>query len=82
MRPDPEESRENTAGIITPANEEREQRAIGTVEAVGVGIEDIKEGDRVIYGAFGGETIKLSDAKEDERKLLFEEDILAFIDEE
>lgn len=81
VQPDPEESRESKYGIITPSNVEQERKAIGTVLAVGPEIKDVKRGDRVIYGAFAGEKIKLSEsAKEVDYVLLFDEDVLAFIE--
>lgn len=82
MEPDGEESRESQHGLLTPSNVEKEQKAIGTVVAVGSEIKDIKKGDRVIYGAFAGEQLKLKDnpLKKVDYVLLFDEDILAFIE--
>ncbi len=85
VEPDPEGSRESRHGIITPSNVEQERKAIGTVLAVGPEIKDIKKGDRVIYGAFAGEKIKIKDLlresiKEVDYVLLFDEDVLAFIE--
>lgn len=80
VKPDPAESRLSAHGLATPSNVEQEQKAIGTVIEVGPDIKDIKKGDRVIYGAFAGEKIKLKEStKEVEYVLLFDEDILAFI---
>lgn len=82
VRPDDEESRENEFGIITPDNVEKEQKAFGTVEAVGKGIDDIKKGDRVIYGAYAGEKIKIKQSKKEvDYILLFDEDVLAFLED-
>jgi len=79
--PEPEASRESAHGIVTPTNVEQETKAFGTVIAVGPQIQDVKKGDRVIYGAFAGEHIKLSEsAKEVDYVLLFNEDVLAFIE--
>lgn len=81
VRPDAEESRESEHGILTPSNIEQEQKAIGEVLAVGPEIKDIKVGDRVIYGAYAGEKIKLRESsKEVDYLLLFDEDVLAFIE--
>lgn len=78
--PDGEESRESEYGIFTPSNQEVEQRAIGTVLAVGANITDIKKGDRVIYGAYAGEKLKLKESsKEVDYIILFDEDVLAKI---
>ncbi len=82
VKPDPEESRENEFGIITPDNVEKEQKAFGTVEAVGAEIKDIKKGNRVIYGAYAGEKIKMMQkGKEVDYVLLFDEDVLAFLED-
>ena len=80
VRPDDEASRTTESGLMVPSSVEQEQRAIGTVLAVGDGIKDVKKGDRVIYGAFAGETLNFSrDPKKVEYKLLFDEDVIAFI---
>jgi chaperonin GroES len=77
---DEAESRESEHGIITPENVDREQRAFGTVVAVGPEINDLKKGDRVIYGAYAGETIEESiKGKTVEYKLLDDEDVIAFL---
>ncbi len=78
VEPDPEESRESAHGIITPSNVEQERKAVGTVQAVGPDIRDVSKGDRVIYGAFAGEKLKLGDQ---EFVLLFDEDVLAFLED-
>lgn len=81
VKPDGEEARENKFGIITPGNVEQEQRAIGTVLAVGSDITDIKKDDRVIYGAYAGEKIKLKESNKDvDYILLFDEDVLATLE--
>ena len=81
VRQDEDESRESDFGIIMPSNVEQEQKAIGTVIAVGPDIKDIKKGDRVIYGAYAGEKIKLKESsKEVDFVILFDEDILAFME--
>lgn len=82
VKPDGEGSRESANGIITPDNEEQETKAIGTVEAVGPEITDVKKGQRVIYGAFAGEDIKFEESnKEVDFKLLEDEYVLAFIED-
>jgi len=81
VKPDGVESRESESGIITPSNIEQEQKAIGTVIAVGSDIKDIYRDDRVIYGAYAGEVIKFREGGKDvEYRILFDEDILAFIE--
>lgn len=82
LQQDKTESRESKNGIITPSNVEQEQKAIGTVIAAGAEIKDIKKGDRVIFGAFCGEKLKFKDGtKEVEYILLFDEDVIAFIED-
>ena len=79
---DGEETRQSEYGILTPDNVEQERKAVGTVIAVGPKIEDVKEGDRVIFGAFAGEKIQMQEgSKKVDYVLLFDEDVLAFIKE-
>ena len=80
VKPNDAESRVSEHGIISPDNEEQETKAIGTVIAVGPEIKDIKEGNKVIYGAFAGEQISFKESTEEvDFVLLFDEDVLAFI---
>lgn len=77
---DKEETLVSEFGIALPANTEREQKAFGTVEAVGKGIDDVKKGDRVLFGAFAGETVEQTvKCKKVEYKLLDDEDVIAYI---
>jgi len=81
VRPDGEASRVSEHGLITPSNVEQEKKSVGTVEAVGPDIKDVKKGDRVIYGTYAGERIKLHNGKEEvDFALLFDEDVLAFLE--
>ena len=67
-------------GIVTPDNVEKEQKAYGTIVAVGPDIKDVKVGDRVIYGAYAGEDIQQDESgKKVDYKLLDDEDVIAFI---
>lgn len=67
-------------GIVTPDAVEKEQKAYGTVEAVGAEIKDVKKGDRVVFGAYAGEDIEQEEkGKKVEFKLLDDEDVIAFI---
>ena len=79
VKPD-KEAQESEFGIITPDNVEKEQKAIGTVIRIGSEVElPIKEGTKVVYGAFAGEKMKIE--KENEEYLfLNEEFILAYED--
>lgn len=81
VRPDEEQSRENEFGIITPTNVEQEQKAMGEVLAVGSDIKDIQPGQRVIYGTYAGDTLKVTEKGEEvEYKLLHDDHVLAFIE--
>lgn len=80
VKPDSAEARVTDSGLVVPSNIEQEQKAIGIVIAVGAEIKDIKVGDRVIYGVYVGEAIKLREnGKEVDYKILFDEDVLAFL---
>lgn len=80
VKPDSEESRESESGILTPDNVEQEKKSIGTVIEVGSEIKDISKKDRVIFGTFSGDRIKLKEnLKEVEYVILHDEDVLAFI---
>jgi len=76
IKPDAEKSRESENGIITPSNVEQEQKAIGTVIAVGTDVKDIKKGDRVVYGVFAGDPIKFDEV---DYKFVHEEFILGIL---
>lgn len=79
-KPVDKESHELESGLLLPTTEEQEQKSVGIVEAVGEKITDIKVGDKVIYGAYAGETVRRrEDAKEVEYKLLLDEDVVAFL---
>lgn len=83
VKPDGEESRTSKSGLSIPDSVEQEKKAMGTVIEVGPEIKDIKVGDHVLYGVFAGEQISFKEsAGQIDYVLLFEEDILAFIEEE
>ena len=80
VKPVDKESHELDSGLILPSTEEQEQKATGIVQSVGELVTDIKQGDKVIYGAFAGETLKRREnEKEVEYKLLLNEDVIAFL---
>lgn len=80
VKQDDPASKINEYGIINPDSEEQEQKSQGTVESVGSEIKDIKKGDRVIFGAYAGEEVKVKNGfKYDSYRLLFDEDIIAFL---
>ena len=82
VRRDEAKSRVSEFGISAPENSEEEQKAFGTVVEVGDGIKDVKKGDRVIYGAYAGETLEVEEkGKTIEYKLLDDEDVIAHISE-
>lgn len=67
-------------GIVTPENIEKEQKAYGTVVAVGPDIKDVKVGDRVVYGMYSGEDIEQDEkGAKVQYKLLDDEDVIAFL---
>lgn len=73
------EAKENEVGLLMPSNEEVEEKAQGVVIEVGE-VKDIKKGDRVVYGAFAGEKMEVTEkGKKVEYKLLHDDDIIAFI---
>ena len=80
VRPEKADQGVTAAGITLPANEEREQKAIGTVEAVGGDVSGVEKGDKVLYGVFAGEKISSNeDGKKVERLLVLDEDVIAFL---
>lgn len=83
VQPDSGEAKESKFGILTPSNVEEDKKAIGTVKAVGSDVKDelMKPGKRVIYGLYAGERLKLKENDKDvEYVLLFDEDVLAFLE--
>lgn len=73
-------SRVSEHGISAPSSTEQEEKAFGTVIAVGDKITDVKKGDRVIYGAFAGEEVELEEKnKKVKYRLLEDEFVIAFI---
>jgi len=80
VKPDPEQSRTTEYGISIPTNVEQDKKAVGIVIATGSEIKDIKVGDRVIYGVYSGESVKLMEnGVEVDYVLLLEEWVLAFL---
>lgn len=80
IKPLVKESQENERGLLIPANEEKEQKAQGIVEAIGDKVKGVKVGDRVVFGAYAGEQLKVRDGNQEvDYKLLLDEDVIAFI---
>lgn len=74
------EQKNSESGLSIPDSAEQEQRAQGTVEAVGTEIKDIKTGDVIIYGAYAGEIVKMRiNGKEEVYLLLHDDDVIAFV---
>ena len=70
-------------GVNKPPNTEQENKCYGTVISVGKGVDDIKKGDRVVFGAFAGDPITIDEV---EYRLLHaietpmkENEVLAFL---
>lgn len=64
-------SNTNEHGLIIPAKAEQEQKAFGTVTAIGNDVKDIEVGDEVVYGVYAGEVMKLREnGREVEYKIL------------
>jgi len=83
VQPDGEQAKESKFGILTPSNVEEDKKAIGTVKAIGSDVTDklMKPGKRVIYGLYAGERLKIKENEKDvEYVLLFDEDVLAFLE--
>lgn len=80
VKPDPEQARTSEHGISLPTNVEQDKKAIGIVIAIGPEIQDVKVGDKVIYGVFSGENIKFQESEEEvDYVLLLDEWVLAII---
>lgn len=80
LKPEGEQSRISESGLITPSNVEQEKKSIGEVLAIGVGIDDLSIGDKVIHNTYAGEIIQFEEKGEQlEYIILHEEDILATI---
>lgn len=69
------------SGIILPETVDKEKKAEGEVVAIGAGEKvlklGLKIGDKVIFGKYAGEEVKVDEA---EYKILSEEDVLAVIE--
>lgn len=78
---EPITTEENTkSGIILPDTVDKEKKAEGRVLSIGDGEKilklGLKEGDRVLYGKYAGEEVKIDKV---EYKILGHEDVLAKI---
>ena len=68
-------------GIILPDTVDKEKKAEGKIVAIGEGEKikalNLKEGDKVLFGKYAGEEVKVDDS---EYKILTDEDVLAVIE--
>lgn len=81
VKPDDKESKENDAGLLTPENAEGEEKATGIVVSFDPAITDMKKGAHVVFGVLAGEVIKRNEnGKQVEYKLLFDDDVIAFLE--
>ena len=81
VKPTPKEEK-TTSGIIIPTSAQ-EERAEGEIIALGTGIKEgkkyefsVKKGDKVLYGKYSGEEIKID---KEEYKVMREEEILGVL---
>lgn len=74
--PQKEDSRLTETGLYKPDTVEQEQKAIGTVIAVGPDVKDMKKGDKVIYGVYAGDPLSYQGK---DYKFVEEDSILAFL---
>lgn len=76
------ETEEVTKGGILLPDSAKEKKAEGEVVAVGSGEDvkklDLKKGDRVLFGKYGGDDVMLDDK---EYKILKHDDVLAVVKE-
>ena len=70
-----EETKTTASGIIIPDNA-KEKPLIAEVIAVSKEVSDIKKGDKVLFGKYGGTEVKLGN---DEFLVLNTEDILGIV---
>lgn len=70
-----EETKTTASGIIIPDNA-KEKPLIAEVIAVSKEVDDIKKGDKVLFGKYGGTEVKLGN---DELLVLNTEDILGIV---
>lgn len=73
----PKEKEEKTKGGILIPDEAKEDRKEGIVESKGSEVEDLKEGDHVIYGGYSDEEIEYQGEK---YIIIKAEDIIAKIE--
>lgn len=65
--------------FLLPDNMEKEEKAQGTVEAVGPKVTDLEAGKDVLFGKFAGDDLEINGVK---YKLIKQEDVLALVEKE
>lgn len=68
---------EEKRSFIIADTVEKEDKAEGEVMAVGPQVEDLKVGDKILFGKFAGDDVERLEVK---YKLIKSEDILAILD--
>ncbi len=58
-----EETKTTASGIIIPDNASKEKPSSGKVVAVGKKVEDIEEGDTVVFAKYSGSEVSIDDKK-------------------
>ena len=82
IKPDEKKSYVSENGITAGQAEEKEVKSIGEVIAIGYEISDVHIGDRVIYGTFAGDFIKVGESEDDyDFVIVHDDDVLAIIEE-
>ncbi len=75
------EAETTKSGIILPDTVDKEKKAEGRVVAIGegskIGTLNLKVGDRVLFGKYAGEEVKVDEV---EYKILSDEDVLAVVE--
>ena len=81
IKPDDVKTYTSSVGLAIPGDVEKEQRAVGVVLDVGSEVDDLKKGDRVIYGAYSGEKIGLDPTSDKVDYLLVHtDDVIGFVE--
>lgn len=58
-----EETKTTASGIIIPDNASKEKPSSGKVIAVGKEVEDVKNGDTIVFAKYSGSEVSLDDKK-------------------
>lgn len=81
VKPTEKGSNTTSSGLYRPDSDEKEEKAYGIVISTGSEVTGIKKGVTAVYGMYAGEKIKIEEAGiEVEYKLVYDDDIIAFIE--